>query len=425
LYDFNAKDISGQATDGLIIKVKPVTPGLKSLGELESGYQSVNDPWFATFLRDGNSGVYYPGTDLNAAVPEVGVPIGGMLNKTDKISVDQLRRVELRFGGTHKAYRYLNGFIGNSFTRRRSFIFAEGVTESDTAGTGIGKFGQGFVDVPFSAWVVDDKHEEEYQLATAFVEASKLVSSKANPDGLWDPDTVLFDTKEVIVIFNSPYDPNGGNKIYTGGAFGSETQWSDIIQGYDIPDGASGITEEQREIAKTPYFDAMYVVCLPHNKLRPDEFYTDGDILPIELAAYPYTEEDKFEFTTSKGGTITETAQKDMFNKINVFPNPLFAHNPATSYDPNLSPDDAFVTFTNLPEEVSIKIYSLSGILLKTLGTDDKEMPGSTMLKWDLKNESDLRVASGMYIALVESPGFGQKILKIALIMPQKQLQRF
>jgi hypothetical protein len=78
-----------------------------------------------------------------------------------------------------------------------------------------------------------------------------------------------------------------------------------------------------------------------------------------------------------------------------------------------------------LPEEVTIKIYSLSGVLLRTLRTEDKESAGSTFLKWDLLNESELRVASGMYIALVESPGFGQKILKLAIIMPQKQLQRF
>ncbi len=424
-YDFNEKDISGKVNEGVVVKVKPVNAGLKTLSELEAGYQSVNDPWFVPFLRAANSGVFYPGKDLSATVDENGVPIGGMLNKTDKISADQLRRVELRFGGTHKAYRYLNGFIGNSFTRRRSYAFAEAVSASDTAGTGIGKFGQGFVDVPFSAWVVDEKHGEEYQLATGFVESSKQISGKANPDGIWDPDTVIFDSKEVIVIFNSPYDPNGGNKIYTGGDFGGTTAWADIIQGYTIPAGVSGITDEQRELAKTPYFDAMYVACLPRNPLRPGAFFTEGDILPIELAAYPYTENDKFEFTTSEGGSLSETAKKELFNKINVFPNPLFAHNPATSYDQNVAPDDAFVTFTNLPEEVTIKIYSLSGVLLRTLRTEDKESPSSTFLKWDLQNESELRVASGMYIALVESPGFGQKILKLAIIMPQKQLQRF
>ena len=53
----------------------------------------------------------------------------------------------------------------------------------------------------------------------------------------------------------------------------------------------------------------MYVACLPRNPLRPGAFFTEGDILPIELAAYPYTENDKFEFTTSQGGSLSEIAK--------------------------------------------------------------------------------------------------------------------
>jgi hypothetical protein len=46
-------------------------------------------------------------------------------------------------------------------------------------------------------------------------------------------------------------------------------------------------------------------------------------------------------------------------------------------------------------------------------------------MRWDLKNEDGLRVASGMYIALVENPKFGSKVLKLAIVMPQKQLQNY
>jgi hypothetical protein len=96
----------------------------------------------------------------------------------------------------------------------------------------------------------------------------------------------------------------------------------------------------------------------------------------------------------------------------------------ATSYN-NGSPDEPFVTFSNLPEEVSIKIYSLSGQLLRTLGIADKSSPTSPFLRWDLQNESGLRVASGMYFAIVTSPKFGEKVLKFAIIMPQKQIQKY
>ena len=51
--------------------------------------------------------------------------------------------------------------------------------------------------------------------------------------------------------------------------------------------------------------------------------------------------------------------------------------------------------------------------------------PDSPFLNWDLLNESGLRVASGMYIAIVSSPIYGDKTLKFAIIMPQKQINRF
>jgi flagellar hook assembly protein FlgD len=83
------------------------------------------------------------------------------------------------------------------------------------------------------------------------------------------------------------------------------------------------------------------------------------------------------------------------------------------------------VTFTNLPEDITVKIYSLSGTLLRTLGTEDKSEPTSPFLNWNLQNESGIRVASGMYLAIISSPKYGDKVLKFAIIMPQKQIQRF
>ncbi|MFO7526223.1 MAG: hypothetical protein R6W68_12295, partial [Ignavibacteriaceae bacterium] len=81
-------------------------------------------------------------------------------------------------------------------------------------------------------------------------------------------------------------------------------------------------------------------------------------------------------------------------------------------------------TFTNLPnEEITIRIYSLSGSLLRTLNKD----AGSTspFLNWNLQNEAGLRVASGLYLAIVQSPSYGEKVLKFSIIMPQKQLPRY
>jgi hypothetical protein len=288
----------------------------------------------------------------------------------------------------------------------------------------------GFVDVPFQAWVADEQYDQEYQLAVGFIEARKYSRyAQGNPDGKWDPGTSIRETGEMIVIFNSPYDPSGSQIELTGGEFqtggGPVTRWADLVRiGANIPvipPDAVGISEEQKAIFASPWLNTMYHVGLQRS--NSTAWFTSGDILTIPLAVYPYTEADVYSFVTSKS-TISADGEKELWNKVNVFPNPLYGFNPATSYSGGAA-DEPFVTFSNLPTEVTVKVYSLSGQLLRTLTQDDKIDPTSPFLRWNLENESGLRVASGMYLAIVSSPKYGDKVLKFAIIMPQKQIQKY
>jgi hypothetical protein len=129
--------------------------------------------------------------------------------------------------------------------------------------------------------------------------------------------------------------------------------------------------------------------------------------------------------THKKGEGLSVTDKVASFDRVTVFPNPLFAYNPLASYDRTNS-DNSFVTFSNLPVDVTIKIFSISGSLIRVLSTTDKTLgPSSTFLNWNLLNQSGLRVASGMYIAVVSSPGLGEKVLKFGIIMPQKQIGQY
>ncbi len=138
------------------------------------------------------------------------------------------------------------------------------------------------------------------------------------------------------------------------------------------------------------------------------------------VASYPYTDSDSYSFKTVSGGVLSSTAEKALFEKVNVFPNPLFGYNTATSVT-NSVPDEPFVTFSNLPEEIEIRIYSLSGTLLRVLNESDKSSTASPFLQWDLQNEAGLRVASGMYFAIVRSKKYGDKVLKFGIVMPQNK----
>jgi hypothetical protein len=429
--------VSEIVTEGFITKVEEQNP---AIGNPE--YEGTQ--WFTDFYdpegddpNDG-TGVVYKGTDILQSRPIPTFP-----GSSEITTGDRVRKVELRFGSTGKAYRYINGY--RSVFALNSYPYAPGLTPSDTVGKGpIGNWDEvndrpnGWVDVPFTAWIVDDNFGIEEQLAVGFVERARNVSyPNGTPDGVWDPTTNFLASGEIILIFDSPYDPNGGNNPYdpnsggqiefTGGAFsttaGEEFVWSDLTKTHqsakDAPEDATNITEEQRTIFNSKWFNTLYAVGFQ----RQDEgsFYSEGDKLIIPVSAYPYTEEDVYQFQTKAGGGLTEDEERELFNTVNVYPNPLYGFNVATSYT-NSSSDEPFVTFSNLPDEITVRIYSLSGQLLRTLTQADKSSPTSPFIRWNLQNESALRVASGLYLAIVSSPKY---VLKFSIIMPEKQIQKF
>lgn len=426
-YSYQSSDVAGQVTDGFIPRVEPDTAALGT-----PSYKSDTGQWYKNFNTTHGTGVYYVGKDAGFSqnILKFGV------KKSNVTSESDLRRVELRFGSSQsgKAYRYINGYKPPATS---SYVYAETIEPSDTVNKGtVGNWdlqnnrANGFVDVPFTAWVVDSAYKEERQLAVGFVERRKTVAyPNGNPDGVWDPSDSIAASGEIILIFNADYDPTGNQIQYTGGTFstsnGDTTVWADlkiVLPTPLVPLNAQGITAEQKAVFNSPWFNAMYVVGL--ERLNNQSFYVNGDKLIMPIITYPYTSKDVYRFKTLNQTTIDENARRALFQKVNVFPNPLYGFNPASSYT-NSPSDNPFVTFSNLPQDITIAIYSLSGNKLRTLTTEDKSSPSSPFLQWDLQNDAGIRVASGLYIAIVSSPKYGQKILKFSIIMPQKQLQKY
>lgn len=464
-YTYGSQAVNQNITEGFITKVERQNAVI--------GLPTYNPPggvWY-NFTRSPIDslrarGIWYMGKDLVTDPPAylllpanetVPFPFRNNANpdtiKSTYLTTDKLRKVEIRFGeeGFGKAYRYITGYkkpqLGSGQVADYLYPYAEAITSTDTVGKGpIGKWDVannrpiGYVDVPFQAWVVDEQNGEEYQLAVGFIEAKSsrpfhATFPKGIPDGIWDPGTFVPDRGEFLIIFDRPYDPNGNQIELTGGEFqtgsGPVTVYADIVRWYNagnpnyipkIPTDAQGITEEQKAIFESPFLGTMYLLGLA--RIDSTSWFVPGDVMTIPLATYPYTENDVYQFSTLAGTTVTEADERARWEKVNVYPNPLLGYNTLSNYYSN-TPDEPFVTFTNLPEEVTIKIYSLSGTLLRTLTTDDKDSPTSPYLRWNLQNESELRVASGMYLAIVSNPKYGDKVLKFAIIMPQKQIQRF
>ena len=128
--------------------------------------------------------------------------------------------------------------------------------------------------------------------------------------------------------------------------------------------------------------------------------------------AKPLSYRDTFSFTTSGMEMMAMDYDPD---KITVWPNPYYGYNPEER-----DALDRRVMFSHLPTEgpTTIRIFALDGTLVRTIKHNDT---GSQHTYWDMKNNFELPVASGMYIAHVET-NRGDKILKLAVIQPEQRL---
>lgn len=133
---------------------------------------------------------------------------------------------------------------------------------------------------------------------------------------------------------------------------------------------------------------------------------TSQVLLPSDSAAAPQNANNPmYAFSTAdlKVTTNDNDAAVNALDLINVVPNPYYAY---SGYEVNQF--DNRVKFTNLPEKCEIKIYTVSGLLVRKFTKDSPQ----TSLDWDLKNQAGIPVASGLYIIHVNVDGVGEKILK-------------
>ncbi|TAK61881.1 MAG: T9SS type A sorting domain-containing protein, partial [Bacteroidetes bacterium] len=109
-------------------------------------------------------------------------------------------------------------------------------------------------------------------------------------------------------------------------------------------------------------------------------------------------------------------AMRVEIEKVNVFPNPYYGVNRAETNN-----SERFVTFNHLPYQAIIRIFNLAGVMVKTIQKNDE----TQFTAWNLNNENNLPVASGLYIAQIEmrdsqgSP-LGTKELKLMIVQGER-----
>lgn len=138
-----------------------------------------------------------------------------------------------------------------------------------------------------------------------------------------------------------------------------------------------------------------------------------GDTLRC-VTTKPFLSSDVYEFTMNGERTDKQQAAQEL-SRIRVVPNPYVA---AASWEPrnpfNSGRGPRSIHFNHLPQQCTIRIFTVNGELVKTI--EHNSSAGDGTAEWDLLSQDNLAVSYGIYVYHIEAPGIGNHIGKLAVI---------
>ncbi len=146
----------------------------------------------------------------------------------------------------------------------------------------------------------------------------------------------------------------------------------------------------------------------------PAKIPSAGDVLFI-YTKRPFNKNDVYTVQT-KAGFVDNVEAKNRLDNIYVVPNPYVGTNeiePANKLA-GQNRGERRIYFENLPMKCTIRIYTLSGELVTTLQHESGLDNGREF--WNLLNKDGFSVAYGVYLAHIDAPEIGEKLIKFALI---------
>ncbi len=170
--------------------------------------------------------------------------------------------------------------------------------------------------------------------------------------------------------------------------------------------------------------NATWILFFHSGGQQPASEWSTGDRFGVRFANLTTPGVDEYAFTTTPAiitGQI-EVAKRQL-QRINIVPNPYWAHNPMERDSFN-----RFVRITNLPGYgAKIRIFNLAGDLVRVITEQDRQQgtAGLQYVEWDLRNDMGFPVASGVYLVHVEVPSVGNIVKKAVIVMPANSLDFF
>lgn len=398
----NQGDVTGPAdypiVDGVMIKVIGAPNDFKDMLTVANAGGALNPPEYGAFAFN-SSGFPHPSTGDR--------PDGSRQQSSVTLTSAQGWGIHTGEVGGGFSYSYFLSRVArnDNFTRLVPYDFELRFTAA--GGKGIMAFTtETLVDVPFELWNIGigtpDDPSDDYRMIPWINDA----------DG------------------NDVFNLNAIDHSISGGDNDPQTDWIYWRNPANKAPGTAGYdqfvadaTAHTYDFASPEVMARMVLVfwnggsvsdaTFPANV--PQTMPETGTVFRI-ITTKPNSPADVFTFKSAAPIKANATVAKNQAELVNVFPNPYRGFNIEER-----DPVNRFVTFTHLTATAKIRIYTLSGELIRTIEHTD----GTQLERWDLKNANDIPVASGIYIAHVELPGVGERVLKLAIVQPEERLDVF
>ncbi len=128
----------------------------------------------------------------------------------------------------------------------------------------------------------------------------------------------------------------------------------------------------------------------------------------------PFKTGDYFIFSTNSASIDEQLARQEL-EEVKVVPNPYILGakwEKRTLFSSGRG--ERKIDFIHLPEECTIRIFTLSGALVKKIEHNSSLLDGSE--SWNLVSDDGMEIAYGVYVYHIEAPGIGEHIGKFAVI---------
>lgn len=272
------------------------------------------------------------------------------------------------------------------------------------------------------------------RLQIAFGEDSYLAGENGR-DMIWNPTSVVYNDngnypaiggKHFIYIFGTGWSTPGRSvqgERYKGEDDANFKRFSDILLPAN-PGQDPTIVNKRRIMSQAMWVIPTYLAAgynmkngIPPTTVKfkvnikkaYTTFNTSGQPLNNDRPMYSFN-------TSDIAPQISNENGKKSLDLVNIVPNPYRAY---SEYE--TSPIDSRVKITNLPPECTITIFDMAGNLIKKFEKSDE----NTFQDWDLKNNNNVPISSGLYIIHVKTKNLGEKIIKWYGIMHSIDLDTY